>query len=129
MQTTDSCRVLPQGGNCAWYSECLEESHLCCKLGYPFGFADASCSALAAVFENNNGGDGEAWFCATTACLQTALVADLPKGATTCEGLWNKAFDYAKACFARNGGKSLRRLSLLDAWSATVARSTAEFAI
>lgn len=83
---------------------------------------------MAAFFENNNG-NGEAWFRATTACLQNGLVADLPKGATTCEGLWNKGLDYEKACYNSNGEKSLCQLSVLDKWSSIVAVSTAEFAI
>ncbi|XP_062611446.1 uncharacterized protein LOC134273239 [Saccostrea cucullata] len=111
----------PTGGDCSWYSDCLERRFPCQEMqqtSYAINYGLKFCNLYEDHYQNFST-DGQQWIDAVRGCLQVALVPLLrPFLTITCSGIKQKAFNSHLDCYTNpiKNAPSFCDLSFLDKW-------------
>ena len=91
----------PPEHSCAFYSDCAEATVRCGAEGYPLAYGRKNCLAFQADLGKYTAA-GQTFIWKTMHCLQVAL-RDAINCDSTCDGVFNAAFDSHPACYVSSG--------------------------
>ena len=105
----------PSGGDCEWFSDCLERKYPCksSSTAYAVRYAKIFC-AIYEAHAKEYSSQGRNWMNATRKCLQVSLVPLLrPWVKLTCQDIRRKALDSHSSCFL-NPDQDVTSICALD---------------
>ena len=110
----------PDGRNCIWYRECLDQKHPCedADNGYALSYGEHFCSLYTSNVENSKFSQNAVeWIDDVRRCLQVALVPLIrPWQTVTCGDIKRVAFDSHAGCYTSpaQGAPSICSLGARD---------------
>ncbi|XP_061164374.1 uncharacterized protein LOC133173407 [Saccostrea echinata] len=111
----------PSGGDCSWYSDCLERRFPCQEMqqtSYAINYGLKFCNLYEEHYQSFST-EGQQWIDAVRGCLQVALVPLLrPFLTITCGEIKEKAFNSHLGCYTNpiKNAPSFCDLSFMDKW-------------
>ncbi|XP_078620532.1 uncharacterized protein LOC144887281 isoform X2 [Branchiostoma floridae x Branchiostoma japonicum] len=120
--SAQTCLQYVEGGNCDFYTECLEDKYSCGAKGYPVGYGHRYCNRFHTYYNDFNA-EGKAWVDDVRKCLMKALVPIYKSNSYSCDEVKTLAFTSHPTCYTESGDRFCKvlwtnKLALLKVFEA-----------